>query len=230
MSTKRDYVPMSAIRDYVPKSRYLIEPFHAIEMPAYSETGHAERDIESIALHAFVDTYNYKYGPSCSSDLKIKEKVERQIIVSADAKINRIMRALSPRQGIDSEVSSKIIDYAIWGLVAMVSTLKDSTGDKGWTAGGVMKDLLYPLKCDTMRYDGNSLLYKTVRESGLRLGVGLLEAVLSRNDQRFRAMELEDKDVIELFESRYDTKIDDNLNFKANMNQPPLLYDRYYLS
>ena len=56
---------------------------------------------------------------------------------------------------------------------------------------------------------GNSLLYKTVRESNFKFGPEILAAIASRNDQRFRKSELEDKAVIRLFKKRYDPKVFD---------------------
>ena len=209
----------TAYNRFVPETP--VEPkIDMITLPAYSETGNAEHDIASIAVHAFADIYNYRCGtPRMWKNFRDKVTVEKQIIASAEANINRIMIASSPHKWIDREDSSKQIDYAIWRLLTMVSTLEDPTGEIDLTAAYVMMDLLYPLKSDTLIYDGNSLLYKTVRESDFKFGVGLFETILLRNDQRFRSSELEDTKVIRLFEMRYKTELADR--FKAT-------YGRYY--
>ena len=73
---------------------------------------------------------------------------------------------------------------------------------KDIAAAYVMKSLLFPLTVS-----GDSLLYKTVRESDFKFGPEILAAIASRNDQRFRKSELEDKAVIRLFEERYQRKV-----------------------
>ena len=185
-----------------------VEPkIDMITLPAYSETGNAEHDIASIAVHAFANIYNYRCAtPRMWKTFTAKEMVERQIIASADANINRIMIASSPHKWIDREDSSKQIDYAIWRLLTMVSTLEDPTGEIDRTAAYVMMDLLYPLKSDTLIYGGNSLLYKTLRFIDFKFGVGLFGTILLRNDQRFRKSEL-NNEVIRKFEIRYKTKL-----------------------
>jgi hypothetical protein len=218
---KTRFEPTAYTNSFVPETP--VEPkIDMIKLPAYSETGNAEHDIASIAVHAFADIYNYRCGtPRMWKNFRDKVTVEKQIIASAEANINRIMIALSPHPWIDREDSSKKIDYAIWRLLTMVSTLEDKTGEIDLTAAYVMMDLLYPQKSDTLLYDGNSLLYKTVREIDFKFGVGLFGTILSRNDQRFRTIELEDTKVIQLFEMRYKTKLADR--FKATYGS----YDYY---
>jgi hypothetical protein len=180
-----------------------------------------KREIEEIAMKVFVDVFTHRFLPSPlrgpraavlkrrnAGDAMILDQIE---IDSANRKIVRILRSISGEL-IDRNIASRLIDHAIWALMTMVSMT--SSGNTAYirsckdnAATYVMKALLFPLKRGSV--SGDSLLYKTVRESNFKFGPEILAAIASRNDQRFRKSELEDKAVIGLFKKRYDPKVFD---------------------
>ena len=174
-----------------------------------------KREIEEIAMKVFVDVFTHRFVPreTGAAVLKLRNAgdamiLDRREIDSANRKIVRILRSISGEL-IDWNIASRLIDHAIWALMTMVSMT--SSGDspyirscKDIAAAYVMKALLFPLKRGSV--SGDSLLYKTVRESDFKFGPEILAAIASRNDQRFRKRELEDKAVIGLFKKRYEPK------------------------
>ena len=172
--------------------------FNAKKRPADAEmrgaTGNAVADIEYIALDAFVTIDNRR------NTGRERVLLDQKTIAAAAVKITAILNTLSR----DDVRDAMLIDRAIWGLMVMVSKRGDSSDA---AAAYVMWALLFPLKCDTMRHDCESLLYKTVRYSDFKFGRAVFAAVVSRNDQLFRAKELRDVGAIHLFEERYNAKL-----------------------
>ena len=191
----------------------LSSPREATETEEYMDE---KREIEDIALKAFVDVFTHRFVPRETRAAVLKRRnagdamiLDQREIDNSNRKIVRILHSISGEL-IDWNIASRLIDHAIWALLTMVSMT--SSGDspyirscKDIAAAYVMKTLLFPLK---RRYvSGDSLLYKTVRESNFKFGPEILAAIASRNDQRFRKPELEDKAVIRLFKKRYDSKV-----------------------
>lgn len=124
--------------------------------------------------------------------------------------------ASQPGAVIDKECVAVLIDHAIWELLKIVSAsayVERDTTD--YAASQVMCRVLYPFKSDTMTLECDSLLYKTVRYSKFKFGTKVLDAISSRNDQRFRPTELQDEKTISLFKDRYPTESYDFDSFKA---------------
>jgi hypothetical protein len=184
---------------------FLSDLFNRKKRPAYAEmryaTGKAAKDIENIAIEAFFILVNNRIR-----DAKDAMELNIKTIGVSAVKITAILNAISGGKGVDWDRAASLIDHAIWGLMIMVSTRGDSPLTDS-AAAYVMIALLFPLKCDTMRHDCDSLLYKTVRYSDFKFGSAVLLAVVSRNDQLFRASELADTGAIRLFEERYNTKL-----------------------
>ena len=177
-----------------------------------------KREIEDIAMQVFVVVFTHRFLPSPLRAAVLKRRnagdamiLDQREIDSAHRKIVRILRSISGEL-IDRNIASRLIDHAIWALMTMVSMT--SSGNTAYirsckdiAAAYVMKALLFPLKRGSV--SGDSLLYKTVRESDFKFGPEILAAIASRNDQRFRKSELEDKAVIRLFKKRYNPKVFD---------------------
>jgi hypothetical protein len=181
----------------------------------------ARDEIEYIVMEVFVKVFGYRYGPrpdgkrrrdeAEASDLSSRE------IDSAHRKIVRILQSTSD-EVIGWNAVARLIDRVTWALLTMLSDSETDRSNspyikscKDKTAAYVMEALLFPLKLPqshgTLNQGGDSLIYKMVRKSDFVFGPAVLAAVASRNDQRFRASELADIDVIRTFESRYNTKV-----------------------
>lgn len=180
----------------------------------HGATGIAKNDIEYIALETFFIIHRRRRG---SAEIN---PIDHQTIASAAMKITSILAAIqvTKGKGIDRELgrawefelSARLIDHAIWQLMTFVSSRDDR--DYIMTdavAAYVMMELLFPLKFNTIGYDCESLLYKTVFYSSFKFGDAVFAAVVSRNDQLFRELELNDDAVIDLFEKRYKRKVGD---------------------
>jgi hypothetical protein len=209
--------------------------FRAKKLPSYSEkqyaTGDAAKDIEkqgaimranegvkALALDAFF-TIHTRRGTDVYENNVIMILDRENIDISA-VKITSILKAVGGYSGnINWDGAASLIDYAIWGLMAFVSENSAHYAMADGVAAYVMRELLFPMKVDTMKHDCGSLLYKTVRYSDFKFGRAVFAAVVSRNDQLFRASELEDTGTIRLFEERYSGDLVDS--FKA---KPPLVY------
>jgi hypothetical protein len=184
------------------------------EAPETEEFMEAKREIEHIATECFIDVFTYRFVPRepNAAVLKLRREDEAMIlvrreIVGAEKEIVSILQEISGDTVIiDQPVASRLIDHAIWALMTMVSMTIIGNSPymlscKDIAAAYVMKALLFPLKRAPV--GGDSLLYKTVRESNFKFGPEILAAIASRNDQRFRGAELDDKAVIRLFKERY---------------------------
>lgn len=179
----------------------------------------AKKVIEDIALRLFVDVFTYRYVPKDpqATVLVRRDAEEARVFVNGETysshlKIVRLLHFMSGSTGvIDWKIATRLIDHALWALMTMVSITNKGrpfiSSFQDSAAAYVMKELLFPLKRDMSNQDGESLLYKAVRRTDYVFGPEILAAIASRNDQRFRESELDDKAVIRTFEKRYKTKV-----------------------
>jgi hypothetical protein len=180
---------------------------------------YAKKDVEDITLRLFYNVLTHKYAPRTSRNgaLVQRDASESMLLASRDIdnanrQIGRILHFMSGDTGlIDWNIATRLIEHAIWALIEMVSRPKNETPrTKAWNdncAAYVMSALLFPLKRGMSDPDGESMLYKTVRYTKYAFGPKVMAAIASRNDQRFRESELDDKTVIKAFERRYKTKV-----------------------
>ena len=197
--------------DSLAKQPLLYSPREATESEEFMD---AKDKIEHIAMRCFIDVFTYRFVPreQNAAVLKLRDEYDamdlaQREIVGAQKEIMRILQAISGDTVlINQPVASRLIDHAIWALMTMVSETSigyypQTLSRKDIAAAQVMRALLLPLKREAV--GGDSLLYKTVRESNFKFGPEILDAIASRKDQRFRESELEDKAVIRLFKARY---------------------------
>ena len=195
-----------------------VNPFPPEYAKMQSAPWHENKDIEHVALWAF---FQIQYNKRKHGDYERKiSDLNNRTIETSKNEIYSILVSMTSQLGavIDKECVAVLIDHAIWELLKIVSASAYFASERDTTdyaASQVMCRVLYPFKSDTMTLECDSLLYKTVRYSKFKFGTKVLDAISSRNDQRFRPTELQDEKTVSLFKDRYPTESYDFDSFKA---------------